>query len=251
MTKKLFFAGLMLGLLFWSLSAPRALAAGVCNCTGDVSINLAGKGMKALAEKALEKSIDVASLCNSYGGKFEGSWYKDSCSGLKGPMPASSKSECEGYTQDILMEKFSVPFIVSAGGSATFKCIWEASADLSPDKNATGTTAGGGAGVGVGSPAAPAGGCPKDAVCIENPIAGSTDMLGVYGNIVKYALGLVGSLTLLMLVWGGFQWVTSAGNAEKVNKGSQTMIWAAIGAFLVLASYLIMTTFLEFLVGKP
>ena len=56
-------------------------------------------------------------------------------------------------------------------------------------------------------------------------------MLGVYGNIVKYALGLVGSLTLLMLVWGGFQWVTSAGNAEKVNKGSQTMIWAAIGAF--------------------
>ena len=101
--------------------------------------------------------------------------------------------------------------------------------------------------------------CPTGQVCLGSPLekidpktgtpSDVTDFPTVLGTIIKAGLGIVGSITLLMLVWGGFQWLTSAGNPEKVKKGSQTMIWAAIGAFLVLTSYLIMSTFTDYLVS--
>jgi len=98
--------------------------------------------------------------------------------------------------------------------------------------------------------------CPSgkgECIALENPIgqgpSGTTDVTVLIGTIIKAALGIIGSLTLLMLVWGGFQWLTSAGNPEKVKKGSQTMVWAIIGVVLVFASYLILTTYLNYLTG--
>ena len=83
----------------------------------------------------------------------------------------------------------------------------------------------------------------KGDVCLDNPLKGNvTDAREIIGNIIRVALGLLGSLALLMLVWGGFQWMTSAGNSEKVEKGTTTMIWALIGVVLVLSSYLLVET---------
>lgn len=92
-------------------------------------------------------------------------------------------------------------------------------------------------------------------VCrLENPLGvgqkGTTEVTGLINIVIKAALGIIGGLTLLMFVWGGFQWLTSAGNPEKVSAGSQTMIWAVIGVVLVLASYILLSTFLEYLSGK-
>ncbi len=92
----------------------------------------------------------------------------------------------------------------------------------------------------------------KDSQCIalENPLQGSvTDVAVVIGRLIRAALTLIGALTLLMLVWGGFTWLTSAGNPERVKKGTQTMLWAAIGVLLVFASYFIVTNFIEYLTG--
>ncbi len=88
-------------------------------------------------------------------------------------------------------------------------------------------------------------------VCkLENPLAGNpTSVPVIIGTIIKSALGIVGALTLLMLVWGGFQWLTSAGNPEKVKSGMQTMLWAIIGVILVFASYLLLSTFTDYLTG--
>jgi hypothetical protein len=88
-------------------------------------------------------------------------------------------------------------------------------------------------------------------VALRNPlIATSTDPIVIVGVLIRSVLLLVGSVTLLMFVWGGFQWLTSGGNEEKVQKGSQTMLWASIGVFLIFASYLILTTYLNLLTGK-
>lgn len=243
MAKMFFSVSLILGLMFfWRLNTPEALSVGVCNCMGDVSVNFIGKTVAGAA------NVDLAGLCKSNGGKFDGS----TCSGLLRQLPASSKGECEGYSLDTLIRKFDLPSTISTAGSVTIYCIWEESGDLSPEKNATGPAVGEAGGQAAAAPSALSGTCPKDAVCLENPLNSNvTSMLDVYGTILKTVLGIIGSLTLLMFVWGGFQWVTSAGNAEKVKKGSQTMIWAAIGVFLVLSSYLIMTTFLDYLVGAP
>ena len=89
---------------------------------------------------------------------------------------------------------------------------------------------------------------------LENPIGvgqkGTTEVGDLINQIIKVALGIIGALTLLMFVWGGFQWLTSAGNPEKVSAGTQTMIWAVIGVVLVLASYVLLSTFLSYLTGK-
>jgi hypothetical protein len=72
----------------------------------------------------------------------------------------------------------------------------------------------------------------------------------IIGMVIKSFLGLLGGLALVMMVWGGFQWLTSAGNDEKVKKGTQTMMWAIIGMVIVLASYLLVSTVLRFLSGS-
>jgi len=70
------------------------------------------------------------------------------------------------------------------------------------------------------------------------------------GQVIKTALGVIGGLALAFMVWGGFQWLTSAGNQEKVSKGTQTMLWAVIGLILTLSSYLLADTFITFLAGR-
>ena len=93
--------------------------------------------------------------------------------------------------------------------------------------------------------------CPDgQSQCIKlcNPLKGdTTDIKVILGTIIKVALSLVGSLTLLMLVWGGFLWLTSGGNPERVKKGTQTMLWAAIGVIIVFSSYFIVRNFTEYL----
>jgi hypothetical protein len=97
--------------------------------------------------------------------------------------------------------------------------------------------------------------CPDrpDADCIplENPLQNNeVSIFAILGTILRVALGIIGSLTLLMFVWGGFQWLTSAGNPERVKKGTDTMLWAAIGVFCVFASYFVLSNFVAYLTNQ-
>ncbi len=79
-------------------------------------------------------------------------------------------------------------------------------------------------------------------VKLDNPMGdGRTDVRAILGDIIKYAMGILGSLTRLVFVYGGFLWLISAGNPENVKKGMQTMLWAVIGIFIIFASYGILT----------
>jgi hypothetical protein len=89
-------------------------------------------------------------------------------------------------------------------------------------------------------------------VKLENPLSIGTSVGGIIKQVITTALGIIGALTLLMFVWGGFEWLTSAGNPEKVKAGTQTMVWAIIGVVLVFSSYLLLATFTNILTtGKP
>mgnify|MGYP001574851590 CR=1 FL=1 len=97
--------------------------------------------------------------------------------------------------------------------------------------------------------------CPPDKVCLENPLVDSkgndvTNAKVLIGTIIKGVLGVLGSITLLMLVWGGFQWLTSAGSEEKVKSGTQTMIWALVGVVVIFSAYILINTLTNLLSGK-
>jgi len=72
----------------------------------------------------------------------------------------------------------------------------------------------------------------------SNP-AGITDLTLIVGGILKQALGILGSLALLVFIYGGFMWVIAAGNAENVKKGTDAMQWAVIGICIIFSSYAI------------
>lgn len=103
------------------------------------------------------------------------------------------------------------------------------------------------------SPTTPSTGVPADSgktVKLSNPLAGGeTDVNAIIGNIIKAAMGVVGALVLLMIVWGGMTWLTAAGNPEKVKSGANTMMWAVLGAVVVLGSYFLLMVILKALAG--
>jgi len=65
------------------------------------------------------------------------------------------------------------------------------------------------------------------------------DFLLIAVNVSKIILGLVGSLTLLMFVYGGLMMIISSGNTEKVTKAKGILLAAVVGLAIVFASYVI------------
>lgn len=58
-------------------------------------------------------------------------------------------------------------------------------------------------------------------------------------NVAQWILGIVGSLTLLMFVIGGFMFLISAGNSQTVEKGKSIIIGSVVGLVIVFCSYMI------------
>lgn len=91
--------------------------------------------------------------------------------------------------------------------------------------------------------------CP---IVLENPLrapsissaTGEQDIATILGRVVGAALGVIGAITLLVFVYGGYLWLISGGNEEKIHKGSQTMLYAVIGLCIIFASYGILNTIL-------
>lgn len=72
----------------------------------------------------------------------------------------------------------------------------------------------------------------------ENP-KGKTSLTELVGSIIQAAMGILGSVALLVFVYGGFEWITAAGNSDKVESGKSAMTWAVIGICIIFSSYAI------------
>ena len=81
---------------------------------------------------------------------------------------------------------------------------------------------------------------------LANPL-GVTKIPDLIGKIIQGALGVVGSLALLMFIYGGLTWMTSGGNEEKIKKGKQILVWAVFGIVIIFTSYSILNLVFEIL----
>jgi len=73
---------------------------------------------------------------------------------------------------------------------------------------------------------------------LPNPMK-CDNLLCLFIQIIRLLLGAVGIFALFVFMWGGFLMLTSAGNAEKVKKAKDTLIWASLGIVTILASWAI------------
>ena len=79
---------------------------------------------------------------------------------------------------------------------------------------------------------------------LENPLGSGDDFKDprkIIGMAVSGAMSILGSLALAMFVYGGFIWMLSRGNPEKVKKGTDILTWAFIGLIIIFSSYAIVS----------
>lgn len=55
--------------------------------------------------------------------------------------------------------------------------------------------------------------------------------------IIRAVLGLLGTIFLVLTIYAGFLWMTSAGSEEKVSKAKKLLFDGVIGMAIILAAY--------------
>lgn len=64
-----------------------------------------------------------------------------------------------------------------------------------------------------------------------------TDLASVINKALKYVFPAAGLILFFMLIAGGFQLLTSAGDPEKTKKGYDKIIWSIIGFLVIFIAY--------------
>lgn len=68
---------------------------------------------------------------------------------------------------------------------------------------------------------------------------GTTDIRTIIVNVVNVALGFLGIVAVIILMYGGYLWMTSGGNQERVDSAKKTIRNAVIGLLIIIASWAI------------
>ena len=63
------------------------------------------------------------------------------------------------------------------------------------------------------------------------------------GNIIAAALGLTGTIFLILMIYGGFMWMQARGNEEYVRKAKE-IIWSAVIGLVIIGAAYALTTFI-------
>lgn len=68
---------------------------------------------------------------------------------------------------------------------------------------------------------------------------GNADLKSTIINIINIALGLMTLIAVVMIIIGGFTWLTAGGNEERVDKAKKTISAAIIGIIIILLAWAI------------
>jgi len=61
----------------------------------------------------------------------------------------------------------------------------------------------------------------------------------IVGNTIKLILQFLGVILLVLVIYGGFLWMTSAGDEEKITKAKKIITSAVVGVLIVVLAYVI------------
>jgi len=85
--------------------------------------------------------------------------------------------------------------------------------------------------------------CPDSTMCCKERgmcPASIPELEDVFGNVVGYVLGLAGIVFFVLLLIGGFKFITSGGDPKAVESAKGTLTHAVLGLVIVLGAYLIL-----------
>jgi len=70
---------------------------------------------------------------------------------------------------------------------------------------------------------------------------GEQDLVGLITNIMNWLFGFLGILAVLVILYGGFKWMTAGGDDDKVGDAKKLIINGIIGLIIILSAYAIAT----------
>lgn len=123
----------------------------------------------------------------------------------------------------------------------TKKCVVKTAA------SGAGAGAGGASGTGSGSISVSCVGNPPDGI-LTKPLSSDCfncgrcticDIINVVTNVGKYILGVAGLFSVVMTALGGYLYVISAGNQERLGKAKQAITAAIVGLIIVFGGWLL------------
>jgi len=75
------------------------------------------------------------------------------------------------------------------------------------------------------------------------------DFKGSILNITNWLLGFVTAIAVLVIVWGGINYLTSAGDEDKARTGKKTLTYALLGLVVVGIAYALVNIIVATILG--
>ena len=66
---------------------------------------------------------------------------------------------------------------------------------------------------------------------------GNTDPRQMAGQVVNVLLGFLGIIAVLLILFGGFKWMTAAGDEGKIDEAKKLIAAGVIGLVVILAAF--------------
>ena len=68
---------------------------------------------------------------------------------------------------------------------------------------------------------------------------GDSDLPSTLARLIKSAMSFLGIVAVVIVLIGGFMWMTAAGNDDRVKKAKQILGAGVIGLIIIMAAYAI------------
>lgn len=95
---------------------------------------------------------------------------------------------------------------------------------------------------------------PLGSVVKSSGITGSAipqdNLASMVGFWIKIALGLIGTIFFVLIVYAAFNWMVSQGEEEKIKKSQKTIVASVIGLLIIVSAYAITSLVSKNLIEK-
>jgi len=71
------------------------------------------------------------------------------------------------------------------------------------------------------------------------PGVNNANLPDVIANIIRIILGFLGIVAVVIVLFGGFKWMTAGGNDDKVTEAKQLIIQGIIGMVIIFSAFAI------------
>ena len=84
----------------------------------------------------------------------------------------------------------------------------------------------------------------------ECNVAKEDNLIPVITTIINVLIGVLGIVAVIVIIFAGIQFVTSSGDAQKVAKAKNTILYGVIGLLIALLAYPIVNFVLSSVFGS-